>query len=94
MRQHHSEKGSLLHVIRRQPKRLLALAPLGLLMAAVFASAATPQPGDTYTPTVTPATATAGVNESFTVTITNDSSSTAVLGSANITPPAGWDSIK
>jgi hypothetical protein len=67
MRQRHSEKGSFLHVIRRQPKRLLALTSLALLLSLVFASAATPAPA-THFDVSAPASTTAGVAFDITVT--------------------------
>jgi hypothetical protein len=85
-----SRTSSFGHAIRREPARLLALTGLGLLLVAVFASAATPQGGGTYTPSISPTTATAGVQQVYTVTIANDGSpNTAKLGSAQITLPSG-----
>ena len=89
-----SERISLRRGNRRQPARLLALTSLGLVMAALFASAATSQGAGVYTAAVDTTTATAGQSTVFTFTITNDSTSTAPLGSVNITPPSGWTSIQ
>jgi hypothetical protein len=94
MRQQHSEKGSFRHAIRRQPKRLIALTSLGLVFAALFASAAVPQSTGTYTASISPASATAGTNQSFTIVITNTSVGTEPLGSVNVTAPSlGVNSI-
>ena len=85
-----SRTSSFGHAIRREPARLLALTGLGLLLVAVLASAATPQVGGTYTPSIAPTTAIAGVQDVYTLTITNDDvPNTATLGSAQITLPSG-----
>ena len=67
MRQQHLEKGSLLHVIRRQPARLLALTSIGLLLLMAFASAATPAPA-THFQVDAPANAPAGTPVNITIT--------------------------
>ena len=94
MRQPQFEKDSFRHVIKRQPARLLALTSLGLVFAALFASAATPQSTGTYTASISPASATASNNQSFTIVITNTSAGTEPLGSVNVTAPSlGVNSI-
>ena len=67
MRQRHSEKGSFLRVIRRQPGRLLALTSLGFLLLVAFASAATPAPA-THFQVDAPANAPAGTPVNITIT--------------------------
>ena len=94
MRQPQFEKDSFWHVIRRQPARLLALTSMGLLFAALFASAATPQSTGTYSASISPASATASNNQSFTIVITNTSAGTEPLGSVNVAAPSlGVNSI-
>ena len=75
-------------MIRRQPGRLLALTSLGLVFAALFASAATPQSTGFYTASISPASTTASNNQSFTIVITNTSAGTEPLGSVNVTAPS------
>ncbi len=67
MRQRHSEKGSFLQVIRRQPGRLLALTSIGFLLLLAFASAATPAAADHFQVDV-PANAPAGTPVGITIT--------------------------
>ena len=81
MRQPQFEKDSFRHGIRRQPARLLALTSLGLVFAALFASAATPQGTGTYTASVDPTSVAVGGSDTFTVTINNTSGASEPLGS-------------
>ena len=60
--------GSFRHALRRQPTRLFALIGLGLLMVAVFASAAAPAPADRFSVVPDNASPTAGDTINVTVT--------------------------
>ena len=93
MRQPHFENGSFLHVVRRQPARLLALTGIAFLLLLAFASAAAPQGTGTYTASVSPTSVPAGDSGTFTVTLKNTSGGLEVLGSAEITVTGGFSSV-
>ena len=66
--------------------------PLALAIALVWIVGAAQAAPSTkfYSVTISPTTATAGTSTNYTVTLTNDASSTQTLGSANVSAPAGF----
>ena len=86
MRQGRLEMGSFRRGIRRQPARLLALTGLGLIIVALFASAATPAPATRFEVSA-PVSSTAGVLFSITVTALDGSEDVdaGYLGTVNLT---------